>query len=158
MFTASEVQPKLGFPSPTWSVHSFDSEKPFAALQETHQQLCQCTDSAGILMYSVSWLIFSWLIFSWVIGSVSLHDLLDDPGRLLFDSVNDVFVHGVRQFSKDPRFLEPAPLPCKFPSVNLHLFPERRHRGPRRELQGTPGQRAKSRLAKSSPFGGGNAR
>ena len=39
-------------------------------------------------------------------------DLLDDPGRLHFDSVDDVFVHGVRQLSVDPR---------KFPSVGLHL-------------------------------------
>ena len=109
-------QTHIGFPSPTLSVHIFDPEKTFAASKQTHQQLCQCADSAGILMYSVSvsWLIFSWVIFSWVIGSVSLHDLLDDPGRLHFDSVNDVFVHGVRQFSVDLRFLEPAPLPCVF--------------------------------------------
>ena len=113
-----------GFPSLTLSVHSLDAKKPFAALQQTHQQLCPCTDSPGIFMYSVSWLIFSWVIFSWVIGSVSLHDLLDDPGRLNFDSVNDVFDHGVRQFSVDVRFLEPAPLPSKFPSVSLHLFTE----------------------------------
>ena len=72
----------------------------------------------------MSWLIFSWVIFFWVIGSVSLYDLLDDPGRLHFDSVNDVLVHGVRQFSVDVRFREPAPLPCKFPSESVHLFPE----------------------------------
>ena len=50
-----------------------------------------------------------------------LVDLLVDPGRLHFDSVDDVFVHGVRQLSVDFRFREPAPLPCKFPSVGLHL-------------------------------------
>ena len=36
-----------------------------------------------------------------------LVDLLDDPGRLHFDSVDDVFVHGVRQLSVDLRFREP---------------------------------------------------
>ena len=61
-------------------------------------------------MYSVSWLIFSWVIFSWF--------------RLHFDSVNGVFVHGVGQFSVDLRFLEPAPLPCKFPSVSTPGFAE----------------------------------
>ena len=34
-------------------------------------------------------------IFSWMMGFVSLCDLLDDPGRLHFDFVDDVFVHGV---------------------------------------------------------------
>ena len=47
--------------------------------------------------------------------------LLGDPGRFHFDSVDGVFVHGVRQFSVDLRFREPAPLPCKLPSVSLHL-------------------------------------
>ena len=59
-----------------------------------------------------------------MIGSVSLHDLLDDPGRLHFYSVNGVFVHGVRQFSVDLWFLEPAPLPRKFPSVSTPGFAE----------------------------------
>ena len=49
-------------------------------------------------------------------GVVSLCDLLDDPGRLHFDSVDDVFV--------DLWFREPAPLPCKFPSVCQHLVAE----------------------------------
>ena len=35
-----------------------------------------------------------------------------------------MFVHGVRQFSADLRFLEPAPLPCKFPSVSTPGFAE----------------------------------
>ena len=43
-------------------------------------------------------------------------DLLDDPGRLYFDSFDDVFVHGVRQLSLDLRFREPVPIPCKNPS------------------------------------------
>ena len=50
-----------------------------------------------------------------------LVDLLGDPGRLHFDSVDGVFVHGVRQVSVDLWFREPAPLPCKLPSVSLHL-------------------------------------
>ena len=37
-----------------------------------------------------------------------LVDLLDDPGRLHFDSVDDVFVHGVRQLSVDLQFRELA--------------------------------------------------
>ena len=36
-------------------------------------------------------------------------------------SVDDVFVHGVRQLSVDLGFRAPAPLPCKFPGVGLHL-------------------------------------
>ena len=120
-FTVSEVQPKF-----TYRVSfsnsfcaSFVPGETVAVPQQSHQQLCQCTDSAGILMNSVSW-----LIFSWVFGSVSLHDLLDDPGRLHFDSVNGVFVHGVPQFSVDLWFLEKAQLPCKFPSVSTPGFAE----------------------------------
>ena len=51
-----------------------------------------------------------------------LIDLLDDPGRLHFDSVDDVFVQGVRQLSVDLRFREPAPLPCKNKSACQHLI------------------------------------
>ena len=40
-------------------------------------------------------------------------DLLDDPGRLYFDSFDDVFVHRGRQLSLDLRFREPVPIPCK---------------------------------------------
>ena len=42
---------------------------------------------------------------------------LDDPGRLHFDSFDDVFVHGIRQLSLDLRFREPTPLPCKKSTV-----------------------------------------
>ena len=37
------------------------------------------------------------MIFSRVMGSLSLRNLLDDSGRLHFDFVDDVFVHGVQQ-------------------------------------------------------------
>ena len=48
-------------------------------------------------------------------GFVSLRDLLDDPGLLHFDLVDDLFVHGVRQhLSVDLKFWEPAPLPVCF--------------------------------------------
>ena len=50
-----------------------------------------------------------------------LVDLPDDPRRLHFDLVDDVFDHGDRQLFVDLRFREPAPLPCKFPRVGLHL-------------------------------------
>ena len=33
--------------------------------------------------------LISWLIISWVIGFVSLRDLLDDSGRLHFDSFTE---------------------------------------------------------------------
>ena len=63
-------------------------------------------------------------LLSWVMGFVSLRDLLDDPGRLHLDFVDDVFVHGVRQLlSVDLRFHEPAPLPCTITSV-CQLLPE----------------------------------
>ena len=37
------------------------------------------------------------MICSWMMGFVALRNLLDDPGLLHFDLVDDVFVHGVRQ-------------------------------------------------------------
>ena len=72
-------------------------------------------------MYSVSWLIFSWF-FSWVFGSVSLRDLLDDPGTSPLRLFNKSTPYSFSlRFPCDPRA---APLPCKFTSVGLHLFPE----------------------------------
>ena len=60
-------------------------------------------------MHLVLWLIFSWLIFL-MIRDVSTSTLL-----------MTCLIHGVRHLFVDLRFREPAPLPCKFPSVGLHL-------------------------------------
>ena len=60
-------------------------------------------------MYLVLWLIFSWLIFE-MIRDVSTSTLLTTRSFTEFDKL-----------SVDLRFREVAPLPCKFPSVGLHL-------------------------------------
>ena len=84
--------PLVEFHSPTLSVHRFASGEIVPVPQQSHQQLCLCTNSGDIdvlgLLVDLSCLIFSWVIFSWVIGSISLRDLLDDSGRLHFNSVH----------------------------------------------------------------------
>ena len=97
---------------------------------------CRCTSTITPTTLSVCWfcgnldvlgLLVDLLLVDLLLGELfrfSARSSWWSGTRLHFGSVNDVFVHGVRQFSVDPRFLEPTPLPWKFPSVSTPGFSE----------------------------------
>ena len=81
---------------------------------------CSCTARVTSTTFVCVLILRNLDVLGLVVGLLQ-GDLLDDPGRLHFDFEDDMFFHGVRQLSVDFWFHEPAPLPCKFPSVCLHL-------------------------------------
>ena len=89
-YRRSNPNPLIGAPSPTLSEHSLNLRSLFLYYNRHIHSFVSV-----LILGNLDVLGVSWLIFSWMIGFVSLRDLLDDSGRLHFDFVDDVFVHGV---------------------------------------------------------------